>query len=49
MRDGAGMVCGLTKNSGDAARTWGSSPKQQVLDSALMTVTAGVSPGRGTR
>ena len=41
---GAGMVCGLQKYAGDAARSKGSSPKLQVFNTALMTVTAGVSP-----
>ncbi len=41
---GAGMVCGLPKYAGDAARSRGSSPKLQVMNTALMTVTAGVSP-----
>ena len=41
---GAGMVCGLQKYAGDAARSRGSSPKLQVLNTALMTVTAAVSP-----
>jgi uncharacterized protein len=41
---GAGMVCGLPKYAGDAARSRGSSPKLQVLNTALMTVTAGLSP-----
>ncbi len=41
---GAGMVCGLAKYAGDAARSRGSSPKLQVLNTALMTVTAGISP-----
>jgi predicted AAA+ superfamily ATPase len=41
---GAGMVCGLPKYAGDAARSRGSSPKLQVLNTALMSVTAGVSP-----
>jgi uncharacterized protein len=41
---GAGMVCGLPKYAGDAARSRGSSPKLQVLNTALMTVTAGVGP-----
>ena len=41
---GAGMVCGLPKYASDAARTRGSSPKLQVLNTALMTVTTGVSP-----
>lgn len=40
---GAGMVRGLPKYAGDAARTRGSSPKLQVLNTALMTVTSGVS------
>jgi predicted AAA+ superfamily ATPase len=40
---GAGMVCGLQKYAGDVARTRGSSPKLQVLNTALMTVTSGVS------
>ncbi len=40
----AGMVCGLPKYAGDAARSRGSSPKLQVLNTALMTVTAGLSP-----
>ena len=40
---GAGMVCGLPKYAGDVARTRGSSPKLQVLNTALMTVTSGVS------
>jgi uncharacterized protein len=42
---GAGMVCGLQKYAGDAARSRGSSPKLQVLNTALMTVTSGMSPG----
>jgi predicted AAA+ superfamily ATPase len=37
----AGMVCGLPKFSGDAARTRASSPKFQVLNTALMTVCCG--------
>lgn len=41
---GAGMVSGLPKYAGDAARSRGSSPKLQVLNTALTTVTAGVSP-----
>lgn len=39
---GAGMVCGLPKYAGDVARSRGSSPKLQVLNTALMTVTSGV-------
>lgn len=41
---GAGMVCGLPKYAGDAARSRGSSPKLQVLNTALMTVITGISP-----
>jgi predicted AAA+ superfamily ATPase len=37
---GAGMVCGLPKYAGDAARSRGSSPKLQVLNTALMTATS---------
>jgi predicted AAA+ superfamily ATPase len=40
----AGMVCGLQKYARDGARSRGSSPKLQVLNTALMTVTSGVSP-----
>ncbi len=39
---GAGMVCGLPKFAGDVARSRASSPKLQVLNTALMTVAAGV-------
>lgn len=38
---GAGMVCGLPKYAGDAARSRGSSPKLQVLNTALMTAVSG--------
>ena len=38
---GAGMVRGLQKFAGDAARSRGSSPKLQVLNTALMTATSG--------
>lgn len=38
---GAGMVCGLPKYAGDAARRRGSSPKLQVLNTALMTAMGG--------
>ena len=38
---GAGMVCGLPKYAGDAARSRGSSPKLQVLNTALMTTASG--------
>lgn len=41
---GAGMVCGLSKYAGDVARSRGSSPKLQVLNTALMTVTSGLTP-----
>ncbi len=36
------MVCGLPKYAGDVARSRGSSPKLQVLNTALMTVTSGI-------
>ena len=39
---GAGMVAGLQKYAGDAARSRGSSPKLQVLNTALMTATSGL-------
>lgn len=39
---GAGMVRGLPKYAGDVARSRGSSPKLQVLDTALMTATSGL-------
>lgn len=39
---GAGMVTGLQKFAGDQARQRGSSPKLQVLDTALMTAQAGL-------
>ena len=38
---GAGMVCGLPKYAGDVARSRGSSPKLQVLNTALMTAASG--------
>jgi uncharacterized protein len=41
---GAGMVSGLQKYAGDAARSRGSSPKLQVLNTALMSATVGTSP-----
>jgi predicted AAA+ superfamily ATPase len=41
---GAGMVCGLPKYAGDVARSRGSSPKLQVLNTALMTATSGLTP-----
>lgn len=40
----AGMVRGLQKYAGDAARRRGSSPKLQVLNTALLTATSGLSP-----
>jgi hypothetical protein len=40
----AGMVCGLQKYAGDRARSRGSSPKLQVLNTALMTVMSGTDP-----
>lgn len=39
---GAGMVCGLQKYAGDAARRRGSSPKLQVLNTALMSAMSGL-------
>jgi len=39
---GAGLVCGLQKYAGDAARSRGSSPKLQVMNTALMTATSGL-------
>ncbi len=41
---GAGMVRGLQKFAGDAARSRGSIPKLQVLNTALMNAMAGLSP-----
>jgi predicted AAA+ superfamily ATPase len=38
------MVCDLQRYAGDGARSRGSSPKLQVLNTALMTVTSGVRP-----
>ncbi|MCC6931204.1 MAG: ATP-binding protein [Gemmatimonadaceae bacterium] len=40
---GAGLVCGLQKYAGDAARSRGSSPKLQVFNTALMTTVTGLS------
>lgn len=40
---GAGMVIGLQKYAGDLARSRGSSPKLQVLNTALMTAPSGLS------
>ncbi|AGX87825.1 ATP-binding protein [Candidatus Symbiobacter mobilis] len=39
---GAGMVCGVPKYARDVARNRASSPKLQVLNTALMTVTSGL-------
>ncbi|WP_029462133.1 ATP-binding protein [Serpentinimonas barnesii] len=39
---GAGMVCGLPKFAGDVARSRASSPKLQVLNTALMTLMSGL-------
>jgi hypothetical protein len=41
---GAGMVTGLQKFAGDAARSRGSSPTLQVLNTALMSAQSGLSP-----
>ncbi|MBN2489762.1 MAG: ATP-binding protein [Planctomycetes bacterium] len=41
---GAGMLVGLQKYAGDAARQRGSSPKLQVLNTALLTAQSGLSP-----
>lgn len=41
---GAGMVTGLQKYAGKAMRQRGSSPKLQVLNTALMTAQSGLSP-----
>jgi len=38
----AGMVCGLPKYAGDAARSRGSNPKLQVLNTALTSVLSGL-------
>lgn len=40
--EGAGMVAGLRKFAGDAARIRGSSPKLQVLNTALLTASSGL-------
>src|SRR5204863_2021707 len=39
---GAGMVTGLQKYAGDVARQRGSSPKLQVLNTALLTAQSGL-------
>jgi len=41
---GAGMLTGLQKYTGQAVRQRGSSPKLQVLNTALMTAQSGLSP-----
>ncbi len=41
---GAGMLTGLQKYAGDAARRRGSSPKLQVMNTALMTASSGLTP-----
>ncbi|MFN2378528.1 MAG: ATP-binding protein [Candidatus Binatia bacterium] len=41
---GAGMLTGLQKYAGQAARQRGSSPKLQVLNTALLTAQSGLSP-----
>jgi uncharacterized protein len=41
---GAGMLTGLQKYAGNAVRQRGSSPKLQVLNTALMTAQSGLSP-----
>lgn len=41
---GAGMLVGLPKYAGQAVRQRGSSPKLQVLNTALMTAQSGLSP-----
>jgi predicted AAA+ superfamily ATPase len=41
---GAGMLTGLQKFAGQAVRQRGSSPKLQVLNTALMTAQSGLSP-----
>ncbi|MDN5870272.1 MAG: ATP-binding protein [Nitrococcus sp.] len=41
---GAGMVCGLQKYASDTTRQRGSSPKLQVLNTALLTAQSGLTP-----
>lgn len=41
---GAGMLTGLSKFSGKAVRSRGSSPKLQVLNTALLTAQSGLTP-----
>ena len=47
--EGAGMVRGLQKFAGDVARSRGSSPKLQVLNTALMTAGLGLTPSDARR
>ena len=44
---GAGMITGLQKYSGNAVRRRASSPKLQVLNTALMTAQGRAHPGSG--
>ncbi|HET8984493.1 MAG TPA: DUF4143 domain-containing protein, partial [Trueperaceae bacterium] len=44
---GTGLVTGLQKYAGDEARRRGSSPKLQVLNTALVTALAGLGPAEG--
>lgn len=46
---GAGMVCGLQKYAGDAARSRGSSPKLQVLNTALAASVCGLTLAQARR
>jgi len=46
---GAGMVIGLQKFAGAQARQRGSSPKLQVLNTALMNAQAGMTPGEARK
>jgi hypothetical protein len=46
---GAGMLTGLPKYAGTAVRQRGSSPKLQVLNTALMTAQSGFSPEEARR
>jgi len=41
---GVGMICGLSKYAGEAVRRRGSSPKLQVMNTALMSVQSELSP-----
>ena len=46
---GAGMLCGVQKYAGDSARQRGSSPKLQVMNTALMTAPLGLTLGEARR